>query len=203
MKSWAARALVALSATALTVPMLGQPASAAGGRITPDTLPSIQQVARVFPALAGGEREGDRDRVIVAPGRTCDADTRHRGTSGATVAFSGDDVSARQPIVVLQAVRFRTRAKAVASVRAFERYTRACRSYVDADGDTATVRRERIGRLGDQRVGFVISYDRASFRLQVARRGAVVVQSATFAPRPLAPKAKTTRLTRLALAAVA
>jgi hypothetical protein len=206
-RTWAARALLALALSALLLPALAGPASA--GEVTKDSLPSVAQVAKVYPFLADSGRDLDPGKRIDTPGRDCNGsqDKNYRGTSGLTAYYGlvegGED--AAHPMVVVQTIRLRSTRQAKAVARAFLRFASTCRQARDEDGSVSRISRFRVGRLGDQQVGMTMRAEdreigKMSMRWIVVRTKSVITTVFTFSLSSTPPSApKAIRLAKIAV----
>ena len=190
-----ARVAVAVTTAALVVPT--GPAQAAPK--APD-LPRLPAVAKIYPHVAGGEREVHADYVTIE-GRTCGASTVEEDVAGMIAEYSAAEPAAptrSTPMVILRAMRFAEVKRAKLFTTRLERFYRRCgREY----GETRNVRIPVD--LGQSSWGRSLSLRSGNGRehgnVVAARTGKRVVVAMTISEgaRPPAPR-KTVRLADLA-----
>lgn len=207
----------ALAVAALALPLAAQPAAADSpdptARVTRASLPSVQQVAKIYPSLRGGERDVSGARTIGAPGKDCLEEVAQRGRSGLRAEYAGaqptPDDSAQLPVlpaatVMVWTVRMKNLKQARRTTGAFVRFANDKRCARLARQEGTSITKVSLGRTGQQRVGLRYTYEGepalGAYFLHVVRRGPVVtVVTSLGAGASKAATRKSVRLVRLAV----
>ncbi|GAA3535363.1 hypothetical protein [Nocardioides daeguensis] len=138
-------ALVLTSALVATAPAGG----AASRRVEPRDLPSRSEVVHALPGLKGIRLGQVPDQSVRHYAGVCSSWTWTEARSGQ--ARSGDDIWSQRAFDA-QVVQFRRKREARAVFASYRSFVRDCGQHW-AGVDT-TVQRERVPRLGDQRIGY-------------------------------------------------
>jgi hypothetical protein len=153
------RALVALAVPALLAPAVSAPAVAAPAK-GPE-VPTVEQVARIYPQLAEATAEVASEKVR-ALGPNCKEGKPIPGAS-ATSAFylvESDDPTQilAAPMVLVGAFRFRTERQASSYFTGIDEAFTECAVPTDDEEGGPRITFEKIRfRLGDERVGYVMT----------------------------------------------
>lgn len=152
--------------------VLGAPTSAHAA-LTADHVLSQEQVAKVYPSVRAGTMEVEVDAFdLVAPGRSC-PEVRVMKTRS-TVSASVTNAAAN-PLVVIQAAEFRTRAAARKYLERHKRYVVRCGRYSPPSSSTRiVVKKAKAPAVGDDRLLFTEAH---RSKHSVTRRAAVLVRS--------------------------
>lgn len=213
-RRWLSRALVALVApAALNVPALVPTASAAAG----PGVPSVTEVAAIYPHLAGGTSSESTSKVI-GPGRNCKPGKPVKGASARSASYlapltSTDPtdfaMTGAKPGVFVSAMRFRSAKSAIDYLHKSSKSTRTCPvPSPSGDGTTVKAKTTRIRfKLGDERWGYKsqisVSGQTVISDTLFVRDGKYVVYASAFSVDGVAPSVpKAIQLTKLALRSV-
>lgn len=154
------RALVALAVPALTITALGTPAEAAtkGPKV-----PTVEQVATVYPHLAGGTSYPSSGKVY-GPGKKCKTGKPIKGASATSASYQSADPmdyasTGERPMLSVSAMRFRTTRDAIDYLHGNKSVT-TCPVKDPVTGEQVkvkvTLKRIRFS-LGDERQGWTIT----------------------------------------------
>lgn len=201
-----ARALLALALPLVAVPALTTAAHAAPKG--PD-VPTVEQVAKIYPQLQGGTADVESTKAPSA-GKNCSDGKPVPGSraSIATYLPSDDDPASfgqDTPMVMVAAMSFRSVRQASSYFDDFSESMAECTSDAmehDEEGVRVTTKKIRFG-LGDERFGstsLVKGFGMAmSTHVLVVREGKAVVMAMVLGSK--SPVAKALRLTRAAVRA--
>ncbi|CAN5632030.1 hypothetical protein BH11ACT8_BH11ACT8_23490 [soil metagenome] len=159
------RLLAPVLATALLACLLVGPGPArsavpVAGRdaVRVSDLPSVRQVAKIFPFLRGGSRSTYRAEDLSVRGRSC---IYYRSVPATQVRWSGYATSTgdspyfqgrQEPGFFIY--RFTDVATAHAAMKVLRTYVQRCRGRHARDGSAVTLARFAPGPLGQERVGY-------------------------------------------------
>lgn len=199
-----ARALVALAVPALAVPALTTPAVAAAKG---PAVPTIEEVAEIYPHLEGGTAEIETDPVPRIED-DCSNGKPYAGSRLRSAFYDEADPSyhwtAKKPLVSASAMSFRKVGQATEFLGDFATAatTTACFGG-DVDSEvTVTTKKIRFA-LGDERVGLTVTVkmmgQKSVFHVLLARQGKVVAVTTAMSSPAASPVKKAVRLERLVL----
>lgn len=201
-----ARALLALALSLVAVPALATPADAAPKG---PAVPTVKQVARIYPHLKGGTADVDSQAVPALTG-DCEEGKPVRGSRGTMAHYEPSESPSyedlfRQPFVLTGALSFRSVRDASDYYDELTESATRCLSLLEPDpaahGVTVTTRKIRFG-LGDERYGSTTTASRrkrtAVNHTLVVRDGRIVTVSVVFAAGRT-PTGKAVRLARVTL----
>lgn len=201
MTSRLARTALALALPALALTTVAAPAVAAAPG---PAVPSVEQVARIYPFLDGGSSEVEASKVPRLM-EDCSEGRPYAGSRARIAGYSSDGSSAdpfAEPIVLVGTLSLRSVREASEVTRAFADGFTSCTG-ADADeedGLHATVRKVRF-RAGEERSGFTVTIREQGQRyvqhVLTARTGKRVVLVVVMSFRGGSPVAKAIQLTRL------
>lgn len=153
------RALAALAVPTLAATALATPAEAAAG----PKVPTVDQVATVYPHLAGGTSAPTSSKVF-GPGKNCKPGKAIKGaTQTSTTYISADPTAylttAAQPLVSVTAMRFRSAGDAIDWLHGTGKNTKKCAGGTPGTpGPKVDVKLKKINfTLGDERQGWTIT----------------------------------------------
>lgn len=205
---WLARALVAVAVPALLVPALVSSASAAP---TAPSVPTLEDVAKIYPHLEGGTVDVTRERKIRMPEKTCKRGAVIKGATGQEVMYAPDiesmedvdafEVTGEEPMVSVTAEVFPGARVASQYLRAALTDGTDCEEH---QGDEFQMKKIRF-KLGSERWGFQVRMGPKTApmigNLLVVRSGKriVAVTSVSFTGKAGPSTAKTIALARLAV----
>lgn len=192
--------LIALTLTGVLVATA--PASgAASRRVEPRDLPSRSEVVHALPGLKGLPLGRVPDQSVRHYAGVCSSWTWTEARSGQ--ARSGDDIWSQRAFDA-QVVQFRRKREARAMFASYRSFVRDCGQHWA--GVETTVEKERMPRLGDQRIGYRTTETPAPetsraprhFFTVVVRKGARLLLLRVQQPAPT----RRTQMVRLARVAV-
>lgn len=200
------RALIALAVPALTVSALTTPATAA---TKGPAVPTVEQVAKVYPHLAGGTAYAASSKVL-GLGRNCKPGKPIKGASATTASYTSADpadyaATAARPMVYASAMRFRSAQDAIAYLHASTKGAGKCPVTDPATGEHVKVSIKKIRfKLGDERWGYTVTASMADVTTVshslLVRAGKVVVSTGAMSMDGAAPDvARAVKLTAVAL----
>jgi hypothetical protein len=198
------RALVALAVPALVVPALSAPAAAAPAK-GPE-VPTVEQVAKIYPMLEGATAELVPQKVRALQAN-CKEGEPIPGATATTAFYTVETDDPMEifgsPMVLVGSFRFRTERQASSYFAGIDEMLTTC-DVPDEEEDGPRVKIEKIRfRLGDERAGYVVT---ARMMMQkyvaqqfVVRSGKTVVLTAVLGAGKRATVKHAVRLTALAL----
>lgn len=197
-----ARTVVALAIPALAVPALTTPAVAAPKG---PAVPAIEEVAEIYPHLAGGTVDVEPERVRRIQD-DCSDGKPYAGAKLRGAYYNTADGSlgwtARTPYVSIAAVSFRKVAQASEFLEDYAALSAECLALEENDPDVKVTSKKIPFELGDQSVGrtVTITSEHWSYAAHVllAREGKVLTITFVVSGKP-SPVKKAVRLERLAL----
>lgn len=213
-KRWLSRALIALVVPAtLTAPALTSSATAA---VKGPGVPTVAQVASVYPHFAGGTSSESTSKVL-GPGKRCKPGKPIKRASARTASYSApvnyEDptsylMTGARPGVFVSAMRFPSAKAAVQYLHSSSTSTKKCPVAVPSgDGTKVKAKTKRIKfKLGDERWGYrtTVTYSGQTIisNTLFVRAGRFVVYTSSMSTDGTAPSVpQSIKLTKLALKA--
>lgn len=208
-RRWLTRALLAVALPALLVPTAAAPASAAPR--APE-VPTLAQVAKIYPHLKGGDVEEVREPKVRMPTKTCKDGAVIKGAVGLDATYgpsfqSIDDfvVTAKKPLVGVTALTFPSTKVATRYFRASLTEGATC-PQTDPFGDDVQLKKLKF-KLGEERAGFQIRMGpetpiTANVLLIRSGRSVLTVNSMSMQGKGAPAVPLTIKLARLALKTV-
>jgi hypothetical protein len=154
------RALVALAVPALTVTALSTPAEAAAKG---PKVPTVDQVATVYPHVAGGTAYPSSGKVY-GPGRNCKPGKPIKGASATSASYQSADPmdyasTGEKPMLSVSAMRFRTTQDAIDYLHGTKNVGKCpVKDPVTGEEVKVKVKLKKIRfKLGDERQGWTIT----------------------------------------------
>lgn len=156
------RTLIALAVPALTVAALAapSPAGAAAPAAKGPKVPTVAQVAKTYPHLAGGTSY-DASSKVIGIGKNCKPGKPIKGATMTSSSYQAAEYAAptaTEPMVYVSAMRFRNADDAIDYLHATSTSTTKCPTGPGGPGADVKVKVKKIRfKLGDERWGWTIT----------------------------------------------
>lgn len=145
------RLLPTIATPLLVLALVAPTAPAHAAAVTDKDLPTATQVAKVYPALRGGERFVERNAKVNFPAG-CEREKSLNGASGRAASVGAQDMSLGVSTQVVEMKRVKQAKQVVRGYRALSR----CRTFTDGD-IVFRVKRIKTPRLGQERSALTMS----------------------------------------------
>lgn len=168
--------VVGLVAAGALGAVLLTPSNPANAAVSGSAFPSVGQVAKIYPAFAGGNRQTAPQSELYLTNTGCITSSMLAVKSGAVAMYANDEQTPQTPTVWV--VNFATKKKAQQAVTLSRKFARSC---ADFDGGEVAMKVSRIStpKLGDDRFAYrrsTISGDSTTRDAQlIVRKGRKVV----------------------------
>jgi hypothetical protein len=153
------RALIALAVPALTVTALAAP-SPATAAVKGPKVPTVAQVAKIYPYLDGGTSY-DSSSKVYGIGKNCKQGKAIKGATATSASYQAAEYApptATEPMVYVSAMRFRNADDAIDYLHATTKNTKKCPTGPGTPGSDVKVKIKKIAfKLGDERWGYTVT----------------------------------------------
>lgn len=189
------------AATALLLSGAIGTAQAAPAKVTNKNLPSMAEVVKAVPQLTGGEVMKQKNRIYEGPGKKCTGSKVTKADAGRMAVYMPDFEAEvmQDTFVMVQTLRFPTKAKAKALIADVQRYAKRCSGKIY---DGAKSSKLALPKIGDQRAGLSMHMKEDGMEMRanmiVTRKGRTLIQVMQTSTSAIA-KSETIKVAKVAL----